>query len=171
MKGIIVYKSNYGCTKQYAEWIAGAAGFECLPVEKVKKSELGQYGTIVVGSPVFANKPLLSGWIRKNWKRLSGKKVLLFTTSGAGRNSPALKEGVTEGLGAEIASRLEYYPLDGRMVMAGLTPLHRFLVRLGQKMEKDPAVRAEMGRDTDRVNREEIGPIVEALSSFNWIQV
>ena len=30
MKGIIIYKSKYGATKKYAEWISEATGFPCV---------------------------------------------------------------------------------------------------------------------------------------------
>lgn len=34
MSGIILYKSKYGATKQYAEWIAEETGFSCVQIDK-----------------------------------------------------------------------------------------------------------------------------------------
>lgn len=33
MSGIILYKSKYGATKQYAEWIAEETGFSCFQID------------------------------------------------------------------------------------------------------------------------------------------
>ena len=34
MNGMIIYKSKYGSTKKYAEWLSEETGFPCTPVEK-----------------------------------------------------------------------------------------------------------------------------------------
>lgn len=40
MKGIILYKSKYGATRKYAEWLVEATGFECIEINKAKISEV-----------------------------------------------------------------------------------------------------------------------------------
>ena len=40
MKGIILYKSKYGATKKYADWIAEETGFKSSEITKVKVSDL-----------------------------------------------------------------------------------------------------------------------------------
>ena len=45
MKGIIVYKTKYGSTKQYADWIKEETGFEAYPVKEVSEDQL-KYTTI-----------------------------------------------------------------------------------------------------------------------------
>ena len=57
-KGIVIYYSRSGNTKQMAELIAEAmndAGLstECKSVEKVKADDLLEYDAIVVGSPTY----------------------------------------------------------------------------------------------------------------------
>jgi len=57
-KGIVIYYSRSGNTKQMAEIIAEAmndAGLstECKSVEKVKADDLLEYDAIVVGSPTY----------------------------------------------------------------------------------------------------------------------
>jgi NAD(P)H dehydrogenase (quinone) len=57
-KGIVIYYSRSGNTKEMAEIIAGAmneAGLEteCESVEKVKADDLLNYDAIVVGSPTY----------------------------------------------------------------------------------------------------------------------
>lgn len=57
-KGIVLYYSRSGNTKEMAEAIAGAmndAGLntECKPVDKVNPDDLPEYDAIVIGSPCY----------------------------------------------------------------------------------------------------------------------
>ncbi|UCF42903.1 MAG: NAD(P)H-dependent oxidoreductase [Planctomycetota bacterium] len=57
-KGIVVYYSRSGNTKEMAQIIAGAMNkadlpTECKPVNKVKAEDLLGYDAIVVGSPTY----------------------------------------------------------------------------------------------------------------------
>jgi flavodoxin len=38
MNGLVVYNSKYGSTKQYAQWIAEALGFDVISVDHVRQS-------------------------------------------------------------------------------------------------------------------------------------
>ena len=65
MKGIIIYQSNYGSTKQYAQWLNEETGFEMRELKKVKKWDIEESDTIILGSPIFAGAPLNKKWIVK----------------------------------------------------------------------------------------------------------
>jgi len=57
-RGIVLYYSRSGNTKEMAEAIAGAmngAGLntECKPVDKVNPDDLPEYDAIVIGSPCY----------------------------------------------------------------------------------------------------------------------
>ena len=43
MKSIVIYYSQTGFTKQYAQWISEAAGCECVPLKKAGKIKLADY--------------------------------------------------------------------------------------------------------------------------------
>ncbi|MBN2737367.1 MAG: hypothetical protein JXR70_10340 [Spirochaetales bacterium] len=163
MKGIIIYKSNYGSTREYAQWLQEETGFKALDFRKVKSNELTNAETIVIGCPIFANRPLLAKWIEKKWDILKNKKIALYTTSGAKANTPELKKGFQESFKPEISSKIKYFPQGGRMVISKLNFLHRMLMKLGQKMEKDPIIREEMGKDKDHVDRKGLKALIEYL--------
>ena len=50
MKTIIIYNSQTGFTKRYAEWIAEAAKADCIELSAAKKKDLTAYEAIVFGS-------------------------------------------------------------------------------------------------------------------------
>lgn len=43
MKGIILYKSKYGSTKKYAEWLALETNFDVCDVKKIKTENVEKY--------------------------------------------------------------------------------------------------------------------------------
>jgi len=43
MSGIILYKSKYGATKQYADWISERTGFSCIKTDAADIKKLSDY--------------------------------------------------------------------------------------------------------------------------------
>lgn len=161
MNGIIIYKSNYGTTKQYAQWLSEETGFLYVSSGSVKNADISDKDAVIIGCPVFANRPLLAKWIQKKWNVLQGKKVVLYTTSGTAPEDPALQKGFSASFPDGIRDGISYFPQGGRMVFKELKPMHKFFMNLGMKMEKDPKVREEMGKDKDGVDRKGIEAIVK----------
>ena len=80
MRAIVVYKSKYGSTKAYAEWIAEELGCDVVDAKNVKVDDLIHYDTIVYGGGLYAE--VINGviLITKNFDKLSGKKIAVYTT-------------------------------------------------------------------------------------------
>ena len=90
-KGIVIYYSKSGNTKEMAELIAKSMNDEglatvCKPVEKVKPDELLEYDAIVIGSPTYYGhmaaqiKELIDGAVKFHGK-LDGKVGAAFSSS------------------------------------------------------------------------------------------
>ncbi len=80
MKTIVVYKSKYGSTKQYADWIAEE--LECRGVEAKEATldMLKEYDTIIYGGGLYGEVINGVSLITKNIDSLSGKKIIVYTT-------------------------------------------------------------------------------------------
>ena len=78
MSGIIIYKSKYGSTKKYAEWLAEATGFDCVELSNFSAKDLGKYDTVVYGGGIYASGIAGISFIKKNYAVLSGKKTIVF---------------------------------------------------------------------------------------------
>ena len=80
MNAIVIYKSKYGSTKCYAEWIAEELGCEVKDAKKIKVEDLQKYDTIVYGGGLYAE--IIAGvtLITKNMEKLKDKKLVVFTT-------------------------------------------------------------------------------------------
>lgn len=91
MKALIIYGTRGGATKQIAEEIGkvmGEQGFT-VTVEDAKRSrafDVNTFDLIVVGSSVWATmwKWQATRFLKRNAKKLAGKKVALFSSGLAG---------------------------------------------------------------------------------------
>ena len=73
MKGIVVYKSKYGATKKYAQWLCEETGFDMCEVSEAKVENLEEYEVIIFGGGIYASGVPVTGFIKKNIKKLVRK--------------------------------------------------------------------------------------------------
>ena len=75
MKTIVVYKSKYGSSKEYAFWIAEELGCEAVDVKNIKIEKLYEYDTIIYGGGLYAE--VINGitLITRNLDKLKDKKI------------------------------------------------------------------------------------------------
>jgi menaquinone-dependent protoporphyrinogen oxidase len=91
MKALIVYGTRGGSTKQIAEEIGkvfGEQGF-AVTVKDAKDTrgvDVNAFDLVLVGSSVWATKwkRQATGFLKRNAKKLAGKKVALFSSGMAG---------------------------------------------------------------------------------------
>ena len=162
MSGIIVYRSTYGSAKQYADWIHEETGF---PVYESRDKKIPWDGadTIVIGCPILANKPVLTGWIEKHWDRMKGKRVALFTTSGADPATDPVKDWVEKALPESIRSSVRVFPLAGRFDYARLRGPHKAMIWIAGVLFGNKDVRNQMKNPVDGVAREKLGELLAYL--------
>ena len=75
MEGIIIYKSKYGATKKYADWLSDKTGFEKVEVDKAKIEDLKNYDTIIIGGGIYASGIAGLNFLRKNIDSLKEKNL------------------------------------------------------------------------------------------------
>ncbi|MBN2039435.1 MAG: hypothetical protein JW864_05300 [Spirochaetes bacterium] len=161
MKGIIIYKSNYGVTKQYAEWLKEETGYPAIEIERVKRKDILDADIVIIGGPVLAHTISVAKWVKKKWNILKDKKVILFSTSGTSPQSHVLRNIFESSFETGILNKIKYFPQGGRMIFNELTAFDKLVMRLGQKMEKNPQIREEMVRDKDIIDRNGLQPILQ----------
>lgn len=169
MKGIILYKTQYGSTEEYASWLAEATGLEHLPLAKAPVERLKGCDFLVIGSLVKIGRYRAASWIKRNWSWLQEKKVFIFSVSGTAAGSPELKEIMEDSLPEEICGQVTYFALPGRIDPQRLKGMDRFIMRMVTRMEKDPAKKAEAAAGYDKVNRAALMPLTEAVKQ--WMAV
>lgn len=162
MSGIIVYRSSYGSTEQYADWIHEETGFPVYD-SRDKKIPWDGADTIVIGCPILAFKPVLAGWIEKHWDRMKGKRVALFTTSGADPATGPVKDWVEKALPASIRSGVRVFPLAGRFDYTKLRGPHKAMIWIAANVLRNKGVKSQMKTVVDGVAKEKLGELLEFL--------
>ena len=66
MKTIVIYNSQTGFTKRYAEWIAEAAGADCLELSVAKRKNMDSYEAVVFGGWACAGSINKLNWLKGN---------------------------------------------------------------------------------------------------------
>lgn len=82
MKRIVVYKSNTGFTKQYAQWIAEALDCTAEALENTDAHALGQYDQVIFGGGVMASK--INGF--DDIAKMKPKDLVVFAVGYSERN-------------------------------------------------------------------------------------
>lgn len=100
MKTIVIYNSQTGFTKRYAQWIAEETGADCLELSTAKKKNLTAYEAIIFGGWACAGSISKINWFKSNINQWADKKLIAFCVGGSPIESPdvatALKKNFSE---------------------------------------------------------------------------
>ncbi|MDE6663424.1 MAG: flavodoxin domain-containing protein [Lachnospiraceae bacterium] len=100
MKTIVIYNSQTGFTKRYAEWIAEASGADCLELSAAKKKDLTAYNAIIYGGWACAGSISKISWFKSNIDKWTDKMLIAFCVGASPIENPeiepALKQNFTE---------------------------------------------------------------------------
>jgi len=77
-KTVVIYKTKYGATKRYADWIGEELDCPVISADEFNKKDFELYDNIVYGGGVHAGGLKGFDLIKKNIRRLEGKKIVAF---------------------------------------------------------------------------------------------
>lgn len=172
-KSVVIYKSKYGSTKKYAEWISTEIGADLFEASRINAKELSKYDTIIFGG--FLHAVGISGVkiITDNFKELMNKKIIVFAVGcSPGREneiSQVLSKNFTEGMKEKISffylrGAFNYNKLDfvDKMMMNALKIKLKKMRE--ENLDEDARVLLECyDNPVDWTNKEAITPIIESL--------
>ena len=91
MKTMVIYNSQTGFSKRYAEWIAEATGADCLELSAAKKENMAAYNAIIFGSWACAGGISKLSWFKGNIDKWSDKKLIAFCVGGSPIDNPEIE--------------------------------------------------------------------------------
>ena len=112
MKKVILYKSIFGSTKQYAHWLAEELESEFYKFSQLSDAELKEYDQIIVMSATYAGWMPLTGFLQKKWSILKDKEVFVIAVGGVPADDPASKLSY-EKIPEEIRKKIKYAKIPG----------------------------------------------------------
>ena len=139
MKGIIIYKTKYGATKKYAEWLSEATGFPFVSTKEADMDKVSSCDVVIVGGGVYASGISCTSFLKKNIGRLKDKKILVYTCAA----SPYDKKLVDAVIEMNMKDELKGIPVfycRGAFDMKAMSFTDRTLCKMLRKAvaKKDP---------------------------------
>jgi menaquinone-dependent protoporphyrinogen IX oxidase len=165
MKTLILYKSKYGCSKQYAQWLSLEIKSDIYELDQYQSlgPSLENYGLIILGGGIYFGKINGADFVSTNWDILKNKKVILFSTSGAEPGEATINKFYENSLPQEIRSKIRYFPLSGACEYKDLSILHKILVFIVSLFLKNPQKKQDLRYGLNRAIRENVNPILEYI--------
>lgn len=174
MKTIVVYKSRYGSTKTYAEWIAEELGCEAVDAKNAKIDTLEQYDTIIYGGGLYAE--IIAGviLITKNMEKLAGKKIIVYTTGITPIDCRDYYDKLVmdKNFSPGIRDQIKVYNFPGKMILSELSPVHRTALKTLKKIMQGKKNPSEMEKllvelcdaDGDFSDKNLIKPLIDYVT-------
>jgi len=175
MKKIIIYGSQYGTTKRYADEISERTGIKALDYTEVKN--LSAYDTVLYLGGLYAGGVLgLKETIKKF--HVNPKQRLIIVTVGLAdpqikENTDNIKRSVSNQISKDIYDRCKIFHLRGGIDYQMLNLKHKFMMKLiydktkklppEQQNEESKALIDTYNKKVDFVNFNALDKIIEVF--------
>ena len=172
---IIIYASQYGSTKQYADELSKRTGIETAEYTEV--TDINQYDVIVYLAPLYAGRVM---GLKKTLNKIRGiqdKKLVVGTVGLADPNDKKNREGIMIGMKEQlhgcIYDRARVYFLRGAIDYSNLNLKHKTMMAFihrkvkGMKEEEKTAeikaVIETYGKNVSYVDFGALNPIIDEI--------
>jgi menaquinone-dependent protoporphyrinogen IX oxidase len=171
-KIIVIYQSKYGATKKYAEWLSEDLSCDLIETKKANIDKIKEYDTIILGGGIYATGISGISFLKKNYKRLMDKKIVVFAVGASPYNDVAFKILKEHNLKDNLADTPCFY-CRGAWNEEKMSWKDKTLCNMLKKVvsKKDPAdyepwedaLMQAIGSQFDWTEKENIKPILEFI--------
>ncbi|HEV2483021.1 MAG TPA: flavodoxin domain-containing protein [Puia sp.] len=165
LDGVLVYRTRYGATLKYAEWIKKELRIPMIDPERMDDQVLSACDFLVIGTPVYLGEMLIRDWLHQNEQRLKGKRLFLFIVCTHFADSEKQQIMIKDNIPAGILARCEPYFLPGGLPVEKLTPEDASLLGLATPPETHRD-KKEAATCSIPLQEENILPLVESIRYF-----
>ena len=175
-KTVVVYKSKYGSTKKYAEWIASALNADIFEVSKIGVEDIGKYSTIIYGGGLYASGILGVSTITKAFDKLKDKNLIVFTVGLADPKSTEFDSIINKNFTKEMQQIIKVFHFRGAIDYKKLGFLHRaMMAMLKSQISKTPEDKRDdetkmmletYGKTVDFTDQSSISLLIESCNEL-----
>ena len=132
MSNIIIYGSNYGTTKQYAEELSRRTNIEAVSFKDIK--EINNYDKIIYLGGLYAGGVLGMSKTLKKLNKISNKTIILATiglsdpTDEVNKNN--IRNNIKNQITKEVFEKAKIFHLRGRIDYSELNFAHKTMMKL-----------------------------------------
>ena len=176
MRILVIYNSQTGFTRRYAEWIVEELKCDIMPFAEAKRLDFwADYDAIIFGSWVSAEKIKDIDWLKQNMIKHPAKKYLVYVVGASPAESPMVEEMLKLNMLSEKHSEkctMVYCP--GGLCYEKMSFFNRVVMKIFARMvaKKKDKTEAEaqmakmIGQSYDISDRRYIEPVVRFIRRF-----
>lgn len=178
---IVIYKSKYGFTKKYAEWIAQELNADIQDVVYTKTTDLKDYDIIIFGGGLYANSVNGISLLTKSFPTIQGKSLYLFTVGVADvtkeENTVHIRTGLNKVLTPEMQKKFRIFYFRGGIDYQRLNFIHRTMMAMllhvmkkkpkNEQNDEEKIMLETYGQKVDFSEKETITPLIEEIKSLS----
>ncbi len=171
MKTAVIYNSQTGFTKKYAEWISEAAGADCFELGTAKKQKFDTYDAIVFGGWACAGKISKILWFKAHIDKWTDKLLVVFCTGGSPAESSEIENFLLSNFSEAERKKVHVFYCPGGFKYDKMSAGSRLMMKMFQKMagakkdktEADIEMLKMISHSYDISDRKYIEPIIKLL--------
>ena len=172
MKTLVVYTSQTGFTKRYAQWLADATDadiFDLKDVQKEADSFFAKYDAIVYAGWFMAEKVVKVNWFLDKARDWKDKSLALIAVGGSPNDNPLTAEAMNRILTDEQKEYIKAFYCQGgfnyeKMNLPSRLAMKAFVGTLKKsKDEKTREIGAQIDHSYDIADIKYIEPVVRYL--------
>lgn len=176
MKTVVIYTSQTGFTKKYAEWLGKRTNAEVLTLQKAKRTpdkKFTEADAIVYGGWMMAGRITGSEWFLSKANNWQGKKLAIFGVGASPFGTPDIEAALENAVTVEQKKFIKVFYCQGGLNYEKMKPMSRFAMRgfarmVKKKAEKEGNAYCQEMFDTlaksyDNSNEKYLDPIMEYL--------
>lgn len=171
MKTAVIYNSQTGFTKKYAEWISEAVDADCVELRTAKRRTFDPYDAIVFGGWACAGRISQISWFKSNIDKWSGKILIAFCTGGSPAESPEIETFLGNNFSETEREKVNVYYCPGGFNYEKMSAGSKLMIKMFQKMveakkektEADMEMLKMISRSYDISDKKYIEPMIKLL--------
>jgi menaquinone-dependent protoporphyrinogen IX oxidase len=173
----VIFKTKYGHTKQYAEWISEKLKCDLFEQSEISAEKMLEYDTIIYGGGLYASGILGIELVTKNFSSLKDKNIVVFTVGLADPNiksqfEPIINKNFTE----EMQKSINIFHLRGGINYKELGIVHKAMMaalkssvknKKGELTDEDKLMLETYGEQIEFTDKGTIEPLVSFVTALN----
>lgn len=175
MKTLIIYTSQTGFTKKYADWLAQKTGGDLLDLKDAQKKNdafFEDYEAIVYGGWVMAASVVKVKWFLNRAASWKGKKLAIYCVGGSPNDNPDVEVMLKNMLTDEQREYIRAFYCQGGFNYERMNTPSRLAMKMfvsALKKKKDPTeeekIMTEMvAKSYDISDEKYLEPVIEYLT-------
>jgi len=129
-KILVVYKSKYGSTRKYAEWIASELNADIFEAQTCNTKLLSQYDVVIYGGGLYAGGIAGVKLVVNN----PCKTLIVVTVGLADPNSTDYSAIINKNFTPELLAKTKFFHLRGGIDYKKLSPVHKVMMAMMKGM-------------------------------------